>query len=358
MRHTLAFAVLATAAAPALADHHAAMPEPGTIQEDGTVIVPSFALPPSDYMSEEAAASLPREPTDQMARMDMLLKAPDPGAVRKMASQYMAPVHAKMKADFGVVTEAGEIAGVPVMYAMPASGVPEGNKTKILIDLPGGGFVAGTADGSGMTESIPLAGMAKVKIVSISYRQYPEYRFPAASEDVEKVYRELLKTYKPEDIGLFGCSAGGALTAQSMAWFLDKDLPLPGAAGIFCASAGRIGGGDSGHYARPFQALPAMDRPLRYFEGADMESALVSPVLHPEVIGQFPPTLIITATRAFEFSSAIDTNNKLAAAGVDTKLHVWDGLEHAFFYNSDLPESREAFAVMDRFFSEHLDLVD
>ena len=72
----------------------------------------------------------------------------------------------------------------------------------------------GAADGTGMIESIPLAALAQVEIVSITYRQAPETTFPAASEDVAAVYRELLKTHRPEDIAIFGCSAGGLLAAE------------------------------------------------------------------------------------------------------------------------------------------------
>jgi len=59
---------------------------------------------------------------------------------------------------------------------------------------------------------------------------------PAASEDVEAVYRELLKEYQPEHIGIFGCSAGGGLTAQAVAWFQSKALSRPRAVGIFAAA--------------------------------------------------------------------------------------------------------------------------
>jgi len=41
---------------------------------------------------------------------------------------------------------------------------------------------------------------------------------------------------------------------------------------------------------------------------------------------------------------------------VEADLHVWDGLGHAFFYAPALPESREAFDVMARFFTSHLKL--
>jgi hypothetical protein len=33
---------------------------------------------------------------------------------------------------------------------------------------------------------------------------------------------------------------------------------------------------------------------------------------------------------------------------------VWEGLFHGFFYNVDVPESREVFDVIVRFFERHL----
>ena len=42
----------------------------------------------------------------------------------------------------------------------------------------------------------------------------PEAVFPAASEDVAAVYRELLRTYTPKQVGIYECSAGGVLSGQ------------------------------------------------------------------------------------------------------------------------------------------------
>jgi monoterpene epsilon-lactone hydrolase len=71
----------------------------------------------------------------------------------------------------------------------------------------------------------PIASIGKIKVISVDYRQAPEYAFPSASEDVATVYRELLKTYKPTNIGIYGCSAGGLLTAETIAWFQKEKLP-------------------------------------------------------------------------------------------------------------------------------------
>jgi acetyl esterase/lipase len=74
----------------------------------------------------------------------------------------------------------------------------------------------------------------------------------------------------------------------------------------------------------------------------------------PALLSRFPPTLFITGSRAPELSSAINTHRLLTKAGVRADLHVWDGMGHGFFNNVDLPESREAFDVIARFFQVHL----
>ncbi|MEG3143638.1 alpha/beta hydrolase fold domain-containing protein [Sphingomonas sp. RT2P30] len=328
----------------------------GSIKPDKTVVVPSFELPPSVYVSAEAKAAMPAKPTDPEAQMLKMLAAGMVPAVRPKIGQYMAPQIDRIKALYKVTTRDATIAGVPAVYVTPAGGVPKINKSKILLNLPGGGFVMGMAPGTGMVESIPLSALAGVEIVSITYRQAPEAKYPAATEDVVKVYRDLLKTHKPQDIAVFGCSAGGLLTAEAMAAFVREKLPLPAAIGIFCASADARWGGDSRAYARPFQALPSSPRSLGYFEGANLDDPQVSPILSPDLLKRFPPTLLITATRAMEMSAAVNTHRELVKLGVDADLHVWDGLGHAFFYDPSLPESREAFDVMARFFRQHLKL--
>jgi acetyl esterase/lipase len=98
------------------------------------------------------------------------------------------------------------------------------------------------------------------------------------------------------------------------------------------------------------------DATRNYFRDEDLSNPLASPILAPDILKRFPPTLIISATRAHELSAAVNTHRELVKVGVEADLHVWDGLGHAFFYNIDLPESREAFQVMADFFEKHLKL--
>jgi acetyl esterase/lipase len=330
---------------------------PGDVEPDGTVIVPSFRLPPSIYLSDEAKKALPRKAVDPEEGGPRLLAAGKVPESRAMVPKAMEAQRKHLVALYPVTMREATIAGVPAVFVRPAGGAPPQNRNKILINLPGGGFMLGSAAGTGMLETIPLAAKAGVETVSISYREAPEAQFPAASEDVAAVYRELLKTHKPEDIGLFGCSAGGLLAAEAIAWFHKENLPMPGAVGLFCASADARPGSDSLAWTRPLLGVPALPtRTPAYFGAHDLSDPLVSPIVSPEILRAFPPTLILTATRAHDMSAAVNTHRELVKAGVDAELHVWDGLNHAFFYNIDLPESREAFDVMAAFFRKHLNL--
>jgi acetyl esterase/lipase len=81
----------------------------------------------------------------------------------------------------------------------------------------------------------------------------------------------------------------------------------------------------------------------------------VWPSASPAVLAKFPPTLFISGTRSADMSGATRSEIELVKAGVDARLFLWDGMEHGFFMNPDLPESREAYQIMWNFFKEQMD---
>src|SRR3981081_3512398 len=133
------------------------------------------------------------------------------------------------------------MANVGTDIVTPAGGVSAANRGRVLINLHGGAFLWGAHSGA-LVESIPVASLGKLKVISVDYRQGPEATFPAASEDVAAVYTALLKRHKPQNIGIYGCSAGGILTAQSVAWIAAHGLPKPGAVGTVLAQLGETWG--------------------------------------------------------------------------------------------------------------------
>jgi acetyl esterase/lipase len=308
-------------------------------------------VPVSKFLSPDAKAYLVQHLHDMQ---DPNMLSSDKGVPR-----FMVPYLERQKLLFAVDLADQKIGGVHVFVYNPRSGIQGKNKERVLIELHGGGF-SGCWPGCAELESRPIAALAGIQVVAVDYRQGPENKFPAASEDVASVYQELLKTYKAENIGIYGCSAGGMLTAMSVAWFQKHDLPRPGAIGVFCASAGEFGG-DAAYTSAPLgeaRLMPEMRdgglTRLTYFTGVDPKDPLVAPINSPDMLAKFPPTLMMTGTRAFEMSSAVYTHSQLVKLGVDAQLHVWEGLFHGFFYNPDVPESRDAYDVIVKFFDRHL----
>lgn len=326
---------------------------------EGVVQVPAFELPPSVLSSQEARDAMKmraRAPTaSAAATMD-----PDPVRARAALARMLQPQVVAMLAAYPVDIAETSVAGVPARIVTPRGG--QFDRRRVLINLHGGAFQT-CWEACSILESAPIASAGGYKVISLNYRMAPEATHPAGVEDVATVYRELLRTYRADHIGIFGCSAGGALTAQAAAWFATHTLPQPGAIGIFGAGAVRFGGGDSAYVAAYIdgsfpaparEGEPQMDMTRGYFTGADMTDQIISPAMHPDVLQAFPPTLLITGTRAMDMSPAIYTNSQLIKAGVRSTLIVGEAMGHCYIYSSNLPEARDAYQAIVGHFREHL----
>ncbi len=276
---------------------------------------------------------------------------------------FLRPGVERLRRAFAVTIAPGTIAGVRTDDIRPATGIAPRHRHRVLINLHGGGMTHGGGLG-GQSESIPIAAVGGFRVISIDYRMAPEHRFPAASEDVAAVYAALLSDYRPENIGIYGCSSGADLTAQAVAWFASHGLPRPGGIGMFGSGAAisdRFGDGYISALlfaGRPVADYSRMRFDEPYLEGADRSSPLVSPGHSPRTLAGFPPSLLITGTRDVAMSTTIHTHAQLVAAGVPARLHVWEGAAHCAFaqgvVDPDVPETRQAWDVITRFFDEQL----
>lgn len=334
-------------------------PAPPRVSSDGgTIRMPAFDFPFSSFASREAREALAGE----LAKRDAAPPWPedtDIKALRQRAEDdFIQPMLRKQQARWSslVDIEPREIAGVYTEIFTPKGGIAPANKHRVLINVHGGGFTVG-ARTHGQLESLPIAATGRIKVISIDYRMAPEHNFPAASEDVAAVYQVLLRDYKPQNVGLYGCSAGGMLTAQATAWLIDKGVPVPGAIGMFGSTGEVPWKGDSVHLSWAYEGGSAPQSEMvvpPYFKGADLNSPLVSPMLSTSTLRRFPTSLLLSGGRGPEASSLMDANNKLALAGVKSRLHLWDGLGHCFYLNADLPESHEAEKIIVDFFEDNL----
>jgi len=171
------------------------------IDSNGTAHI-TRVIPVPDTVSPEAQASLSR-PASDAAHPESLAER------RAHTDTWQARAGAASKAVYPVNIANDKIAGVPVLIVTPLT-IGPGKSDRVLICVHGGGF---NSDSGSLTESIPIANLTKTKVVSVLYRLAPEHPFPADVEDAVAVYKELLKTYKPQNIALYGTSAGAILTA-------------------------------------------------------------------------------------------------------------------------------------------------
>lgn len=350
----LASIALTTPAIALLANDEPAKP---TITADGVVNVPAFSLPPSSLSSAEAQAAMKHRAA--MSSEQPRLIEPDVIKARAGLAKWLQPQVAGILAAYPVSIEETEIAGVPVRVFTPTDG--DVKSDRVLVNLHGGAFQT-CWESCSQIESAPIAVTGGYKVISVNYRMAPEAKHPAGVEDVAAVYQALTTDYTPSSIGIYGCSAGGSLTAQAAVWLPAHNLPSPGAVGVFGAGAVRFSSGDSAYIsgyvsgAFPAPALDGnqIDMTRGYFDTVDMADASVSPALHPDVIAQFPPTLLITGTRAMDLSPAVYTNTQLLKAGVESTLVVGEGMDHCFIYQNRLPEAQEAYQIIADFFDRNL----
>lgn len=262
---------------------------------------------------------------------------------RAFIDQYQLTFGALQRKKYAVDITDGVIAGVKVRN-IKATGAKVDAK-RVFINLHGGGFIT---DSGSLTENIPIASLTSIPVVAVLYRLSPENQFPAAVDDALAVYRELLKTHKAADIGIYGTSAGAVLGPQLLARIRAEGLPMPAMLGMFSGDADLSRRSDT----VLIQKIPEDLINIMYL-GAKTPATdpKASPLLGD--LKGFPPAMCLTSSRDFFLSSTSNYCRALEQAGVENKLVVFDGLPHAFWAYLDTPESDQAFELMARWLGSH-----
>jgi epsilon-lactone hydrolase len=315
------------------------------IDEQGTAHV-TRVVPVPHTISPEAQKSLANRVSDAETNESLADR-------RSHTDAWQAKAGEAYRAEYPATVTSGVIGGVPVRIIMPPV-VGTGKSDRVLVNFHGGGF---NSDSGSLTETIPISNLTQTKVVSVLYRLAPEHPFPAAVEDTVAVYKELLKTYKPKNIALYGTSAGAILTAETAVKIKQLGLPMPGALGIFSGL---------GDFSQPGDSMA-----MYSLRGLSGYLPLVSDLHDPEYVGStnpkdpvlspvfadlkgMPPTLFVTSGRDMLLSGTTILQRAFLRAGSEAQLVVFEALPHAFWNDVNLPESREADEIMARFFDTHL----
>lgn len=343
------------------------------VRADGSVEVRDAVVPLSPLMSAGAKEVLRRtRPTEGPgAPVPTPEDIPDMRELRRVYNENLKPRVDYMRKLFAVDIEETTLDGISVAIVTPKGGVPPRNAHRLILNGPGGGFRTGVRS-NGLLISIPIAATMGIKVVSILYRQGPEYQFPAASEDLLRVWNYYLRSYPAKNIGMVGCSAGGSLVSQTTAILIHDGKPTPGVLGVYCSGLGAVRSGDSaffsqlavtniaaaaraGNAAPPATRVPVSGADTRnYYTGVNMNQFIVNPTLDERELAKFPPTLFFTATRDFAMSASAYSNWKLLEVGVPSQLLVFEGLFHGFMTNPDIPEAKAGYTIAAGFFDKYL----
>jgi acetyl esterase/lipase len=249
------------------------------------------------------------------------------------------------------------IAGVRAFSVTPAS-IPPANARRLLIHLHGGCYMMGAGE-AGLPEAVMMAGFGGFPVMAIDYRMPPEAYFPAALDDAIAVYARTLETVPATRVGVFGSSAGGALTLSVMLRAKQMGIALPAAIAPGTPMSDVTKVGDSYHTNELVDNVLVSrdglcDAATRvYAAGHDLKDPLLSPV-YGDMSG-FPPTILTTGTRDLLLSNTVRVHRKLRQSGVDAQLHVFEGQSHAHYLrDASAPETHEVFAEIGAFFDRHL----
>jgi acetyl esterase/lipase len=227
---------------------------------------------------------------------------------------------------------------------------------EVVLFLYGGAFVCGCPDDD-LSITAHLAETTGRRVCVPSYPLAPEHPFPAAMDDVARVY-SALSLVGGGGVALVGESAGGNLAVSLTLDVLQSGDAAPLAVALLSPWVDLTHSGDSHttldgldptlsvtHFLAPAAAAYAGAQPTH--------APAVSP-LFAQVPPGFPPTLISSATRDLLLSDSVRLAAQLRASGAKVDLRVAEGLWHVFEWYADLPEAAESVRAVGEFVREYL----
>ena len=214
----------------------------------------------------------------------------------------------------------------------------------VILHFHGGAFVAGSPQTHKAMLS-RLARLARLEVIAPAYRLAPEHPFPAAVNDAEAVWDDLLaKGFAPDRIVLSGDSAGGALALSLLVRLCRRGTP-PAALVALSPWTDLTGSAPSIILLEDKDPLLAAERVAEvaqlYLQGHRADDPAASP-LFADFPGA-PPILLQTSEADILRDDAMRLEQRLRAAGCEVLLQLWPDTPHAWhLFDGWIPEAREA----------------
>lgn len=239
--------------------------------------------------------------------------------------------------------------GVKVRVYTPKSGTAP---YPVIVYYHGGGWVIANLDTYDASVR-SLSEQTGAVVVSVAYRQAPEFKFPTAHNDSFAAYQWTLAHTAdlkgdPKRIAVAGESAGGNLACAVSLMARDKKVALPKHQLLVYPIAGYDLNTPS--YQANTQTKPLNKDLMAWFfkyylrTPADGKSPLID-LVHANLKG-LPPTTLITDEYDPLMSEGKLLADNLQKAGVAVKYQNYEGVTHEFFgMAAVVPEAKQAQAL-------------
>lgn len=254
----------------------------------------------------------------------------------------------------GVTFREDRIGGIPGWWCEPSSAL----SGAALLHLHGGWFNWGTALAYRNLVG-QIARSASANAFVPDYRLAPEHPFPAASEDAQACFQGLAQR-GVRAIAVTGDSAGGnlALTLLSVASRSRADSAhVVGAVALSPVTDLAMTGSSwqSRAEADPYFVREQADALAEaYLDGHDARDPIASPLYGD--LGGLPPIRVHVGDAEVLLDDSVRYVERAAAAGVDARVEIWEGMPHGFIGSvGHLEASAKVLTAIGAFLSARLE---
>jgi len=260
-------------------------------------------------------------------------------------SERLAAIADKAREKYPVTIVEKEISGVRVLEIIPDNLKSD----KVLLHTHGGAWVSLSPE-SLFGEILPITHGTGMKTISVDYIKMPKVTLEEVIDQNVAVFKGMVDSgINAQDIGIFGCSAGGHLAAATAYNAREQGYGLAGALVSMSPMLDFTMSGESWYVVEGWDVSLSREnfvRKLPVTQSLDDPKNPKISVLHGDLSKGMPPTLIIVGSKEILLSDSIVFYQEMEKAGQTAKLDIYEGLPHCFF--EILPEAPESKIAVNK----------